>query len=72
METRRHFRTLVWASWCTILLGAAGVTWGRTIYVDDDAGVGRDGSSWTAAIRYLRDALAGAQAGDEICVAQGT
>jgi predicted outer membrane repeat protein len=72
MGTTQHFKTLVLASLCTILLATPGVIFGRIIYVDDDAEVAQDGSSWAAAIRYLRDALAGAQAGDEIRVAQGT
>jgi hypothetical protein len=72
MRTKRQLRKLTLALLCTIVLGVPGVVPGRTIYVDDNAGVGQDGSSWATAIRYLRDALAGAQAGDEIRVAQGT
>ncbi len=41
------------------------------IYVDNDASGANDGSSWTDAFVHLQDALAVAQAGDEIRVAQG-
>lgn len=43
----------------------------RTIYVDDDAPAGGDGSSWVHSYRHLQDALATALAGDTIMVAQG-
>lgn len=42
------------------------------ICVDDDAPLGGDGLTWDAAFCYLQDALAVAQAGDDIRVAQGT
>lgn len=42
------------------------------IYVDDDAPLGGNGSSWPAAFKYLQDALTAAWYGDEIRVAQGT
>jgi predicted outer membrane repeat protein len=41
------------------------------IYVDDDAAGVNNGSSWVDAFTGLQDALAMAQAGDEIRVAQG-
>ncbi len=72
MGTRRHIRRLVLASCCAIFLAAPPAVLGRIIHVDDDASGPQDGSSWAAAFRYLQDALAGAQAGDEIRVAQGT
>ena len=44
---------------------------GEIIYVDDDASGANDGSSWTDSYNDLQDALAVAQYGDEIRVAQG-
>ncbi len=43
-----------------------------TIYVDDDASLGGDGTSWETAFTYLQDALAVATDDEEIRVAQGT
>jgi hypothetical protein len=43
----------------------------RTYYVDADAPAGGNGSSWAGAFNHLQDALAVAEAGDEIRVAQG-
>jgi len=43
-----------------------------TWYVDDDAYSANNGSSWADAFNYLQDALAAAQSGDEIWIAQGT
>lgn len=45
---------------------------GKTIYVDDDANVPGDGSSWATAFTWLQHALAVAEAGDEIRVAHGS
>jgi len=42
------------------------------LFVDDDAALSGDGSSWDTAFRYLQDALANAVPGTEIRVAQGT
>ena len=44
----------------------------KSILVDDNASAGGDGTSWATAHRYLQDALAGAEYGDEIWVAEGT
>ena len=44
----------------------------KVIYVDDNASEGGDGSSWATAHKYLQDALAVAEYGDEIWVAEGT
>src|SRR4030065_1475523 len=49
-------------------------TFGKTIYVDDDAAGANDGSSWENAYNFLQDALADANSAEkpvEIRVAQG-
>jgi hypothetical protein len=70
--TRRRVTKLVLASLCAVFLAAPRAVLGRILYVDDDASGPPDGSSWATAFQHLQDALAGAQAGDEIRVAQGT
>jgi len=57
--------------WLAMLLSPIAAAAGTVIYVDDDA-PGGDGSSWAMAFKYLQDALAAADANDEIRVAQGT
>ena len=42
------------------------------IYVDNDASPGGNGSSWSDAYKYLRDALTAANTGDTILVGEGT
>jgi predicted outer membrane repeat protein len=54
-----------------LLAGLCTTARGRIIYVDDDATGANDGSSWIDALTDLQDAIARAQAGDEIRVAQG-
>ena len=44
----------------------------KTIFVDDNASAGGVGTSWASAHKYLQDALAGAEYGDEIWIAEGT
>ena len=44
----------------------------KTIFVDDNAPAGGDGTSWASAHKYLQDALVVAENGDEIWVAEGT
>jgi hypothetical protein len=44
----------------------------KVIYVDDNATEDGNGSSWDTAHKYLQDALAVAEYGDEIWVAEGT
>ena len=47
-------------------------SYAKTIFVDDNASEGGDGTSWASAHKYLQDALAVAEYGDEIWVAEGT
>ena len=56
------------------LLVAGPVSYGKVIYVDDDAVVPGDGTSWATAYRFLQDALTDAEVAEkpvEIRVAQG-
>ena len=50
---------------------ACGIAAGGTIYVDDDASLGGDGTSWATAYKYLQDGLGAAVSGDEVWVAEG-
>ena len=56
--------------WLAILLSPIAVAAGAAIYVDNDS-AGGDGSSWSTAFKYLQDALAVAEADDEIRIAHG-
>ena len=56
---------------CVLVAALCAVGQGAIIYVDDDANVPGNGSSWANALTYLQQALAAAGAGDEIRVAQG-
>ena len=47
-------------------------SYAKTIFVDDNASDGGDGGSWASAHKYLQDALASTEYGDEIWVAEGT
>lgn len=57
---------------CVLVVGLTLTGWGSVICVDDDAGGVNDGTSWADAFVHLQDALAVAESGDEIRVAQGT
>ena len=58
------------ATW--LLMAGAWAALGTTLYVDDDAAAGGNGQTWPTAYKYLQDALAVAQAGDQVWVAAGT
>ena len=47
-------------------------SYAKIIFVDDNASAGGKGTSWASARKYLQDALASAEYGDEIWVAEGT
>lgn len=60
-----------WVVILVFLLAMVSMAAGRVIYVDAGATGANNGSSWTDAYRYLQDALAATQWGDEIRAAQG-
>jgi hypothetical protein len=71
-RTRLAWRLATLAT--AVCLGTSHVYGQTTLYVDDDAPAGGDGSSWQTAYRFLQDALAAAAGGGtvtEIHVAQG-
>lgn len=55
----------------SLIAGLTATRWARVIYVDGASAVAGNGSSWTGAFVHLQDALAVADSGDEIRVAQG-
>ena len=69
---RQPVRHVVVALLLTWTLDLPDATAGPVVFVDDDAPPAGDGTTWTTAFRFLRDALDNAVAGDEIRVAQGT
>jgi predicted outer membrane repeat protein len=54
-----------------LLTSNSAVVYAKIIYVDTDADGANNGLSWADAFNYLQDALAAADSGDEIRVAQG-
>jgi parallel beta-helix repeat protein/predicted outer membrane repeat protein len=56
----------------TVLLAMVSTSAAQIIYVAADAPGANDGANWENAFNFLQDALAAAQSGDEIWVAQGT
>ena len=69
METRERLRIV--AATCVLVACLAASATARVIYVDDDATSASNGLSWANAFVHLQNALAVAQSGDEIQVAQG-
>lgn len=67
---RRRSRVL--AALVVALTSAATLPAADTLYVSSNAEPGGDGRSWNSAYRYLGDAVAAWQDGDEIWVTQGT
>ena len=71
MSARSYPRVFVALVASVVLL--TGTTQAQTTwYVDDDAPLGGDGSSWGTAFKYLQDALGVASNGDGIRVGRGT
>ncbi|UCD48687.1 MAG: hypothetical protein JSW27_14275, partial [Phycisphaerales bacterium] len=71
-ETRKRGRIL--AVTATVVLFTVCSSWGKVIYVDDDAPTPGNGTSWATAYRFLQDAFVDAAAvGEpvEVRVAQG-
>ena len=65
LERNQKMQTENWKIRVAILclcVGVASACLGKVIYVDADAPAANNGSSWTDAYRYLRDALADANA----------
>ena len=71
MATEINSRILVTVNLMLIVVLFCPPAYGRTIYVDDDAPGANNGTNWSNAYVCLQDALAIAQSGDEIQVAQG-
>jgi len=65
-------RSIVGLVSVVLVVMVGGAAFGGTIYVNDDASTGGDGSDWDHAYKYLQDGLDDAGSGDEIWVAAGT
>jgi len=71
MIAQTNLKSALTISVFCVVLAFTGTAHAKIIYVDDDAPGANDGSSWADAYNFLQDALAIAQSGDEIRVAQG-
>jgi len=69
MKTTKNLN--IWLAMAMLLLLIVSTATGQIIFVDADANGLNDGSSWADAYNYLQDALADANSGDEIWVAEG-
>ena len=70
MQSSKRVLWLIWL-FAGMLLPAAVAHGQSVLYVDDDAPVAGDGTSWATAYNDLQDALGAANPGDEIWVAAG-
>ncbi|MHC4462699.1 MAG: right-handed parallel beta-helix repeat-containing protein [Planctomycetota bacterium] len=71
MADKTYLKTTLAILVSFVALCFSGTAQAGIIYVDADAGGANIGSSWADAYNYLQDALADANDGDEIHVAQG-
>ena len=69
MKKRQNLN--IWLGMSMFLLLMVSTAMAEIIFVDADANGANDGLSWADAYNYLQDALADANSGDEIWVAQG-
>ncbi|MBW8041181.1 MAG: hypothetical protein FVQ85_14420 [Planctomycetes bacterium] len=72
MAAKTNTETALLISLFFVVLVFSGSAGAQVIYVDADAPGANNGSNWTDAHNYIRDALNAAVASDEIRVAQGT